>query len=159
MILYYNWKTNTKEPVTVQEIKRILSEAKIIDIFKKEEFPSGKVTFVGLSNNSFECMSLWDMKYSDHGQHTYGGYFSEEHIGSHLWWTMNHCYNENFDHSKAYIVSNEIDGGKLAAFLNFCNGLNNIEKTIFDKEDEIKKLKEDLIYLEEAKETIKELNI
>lgn len=159
MIMYYNWKTNTKEPVTVQEIKRILSEAKIIDIFKKEEFPSGKVTIVGLSNSSFECKTLCDLKYTDHGKHTYGGYFKEDHSGSYPWWTMNHCYNENIDHSKAFIVSNEIDGEKLAAFLNFCSGLCNIEKTIFDKEDEIKKLKEDLIYLEEAKETIKELNL
>lgn len=154
MIYYHNWKTNTKEPVIVQEIKRILSEAKIVDVFEKEAFPSGRVTFVGLSNKSFECMSLWDMEYTDLGKATYGGYFQENHRGPNAWWTMNRCYNQELDHSKAYVVSNYEDGCKLAAFLNFCRGLNNITKTIYDKEDEIKKLKEELIYLEEAKELL-----
>lgn len=154
MIYYTKYKTNTEEPVTVRDIKRILSEAKIIDIFNKEEFPKGEVMLVGLSNKSFECITLNNVSYTTHGKATYGGYIGENIGGRNTWWTMNHCYDMNLDHSKAYIVSNREDGDRLAAFLNFCGGLSNIEKTIFNKEDEIKKLKDELIYLEEAKELL-----
>ena len=154
MSLYYEtiekdeW---VKIPITIQDIKRILSECKIIDIEAKEPFPEGKVTFVGVGNDNYECHTLWDMKYTNHMRLTYGGYFSEDHSGYNAWWTMNYNYSDEYDKTKAYIVNNQSDGEKLAHFLNFIKGFKNLENTILKKEDEIKNLQDELIYLNEAK--------
>ncbi|MBR6907795.1 hypothetical protein IKN40_04845 [bacterium] len=138
-------------PITILDIKRILSKCKIIDIEAKESFPEGKVTFVGVGNDKYECRSLWDMKYTDHMKLTYGGYFKEDHSGYNAWWTMNYNYSDKYDKTKAYIVNNKTDGYKLAKFLNFIGGFNNLENTILKKENEIKNLQEDLEYLLEIK--------
>ena len=140
--------------IEIKDIKRILSECKIIDIEVKEPLPEGKVTFVGVGNDKYECRVLWDMKYTDHMKLTYGGYFNEDHSGYNAWWTMNYNYSDLYDKTKMYIVNNRDDGEKLAAFLNFTHGFNNIQNIIYQKEDEIKKLQEDLNYLQEANKII-----
>jgi len=138
-------------PVTIQDIKRILSECKIIDIEAKEPFPEGKVTIVGVGNDDYECHTFYDMEYTDHMKLTYGGYFNEDHSGWNAWWTMNYNYSDEYDKTKAYIVDNADDGNKLAKFLNFVGGLKNIENTIQKKKDELKKIQEELSYLDEAR--------
>lgn len=154
MNLYYEvfidgeWE---KIPITILDIKRILSECKIIDIEAKEPFPEGKVTFVGVSNDKYECQTLWDMRYTDHMKLTYGGYFKEDHSGYNPWWTMNYNYSNEYDKTKAYIVNNRTDGDKLANFLNFIKGFKNLDNSIRKKENEIKQIQEDLEYLLEIK--------
>ena len=82
---------------------------------------------------------------------TYGGYFNEEHNGYNAWWTMNYNYSDEYDKTKAYVVNNLADGYKLAKFLNFIKGFKNLENTILKKENEIQNLRNELIYLNEAK--------
>ena len=157
MTLYYEDFIDNKRikiPITIQDIKRILNECKIIDIEAKEPFPEGEVTFVGVGNDDYECRTLWDMKYTDHMKLTYGGYFNEDHSGYNAWWTMNYNYSNEYDKTKAYIVNNCTDGHKLAKFLNFIRGFKNLENTILKKEDEIKNLQNELIYLTEAKNIV-----
>ena len=155
-MIYYR-KCNNFEfeniPITIQEIKKILSESKIINIEAQEELPKGQVIFVGVGNDRYECMTLWDMEYTNHMKLTYGGYFKKDHCG---WWTMNYNYSNIYDKTKMYIVNNKDDGGKLAAFLNFTHGLSNIENIICEKENEIKTLQEDINYLKEANKLINE---
>ena len=143
-----------KIPITIQDIKRILSECKIIDIEAKEPFPEGKVTIVGVGNDDYECHTFYDMGYTNHMRLTYGGYFSEDHRGFNAWWTMNCNYSDKYDKTKAYIVDNMNDGDKLAKFLNFIEGFKNLENTILKKEEEIKNLQDELIYLNESKNII-----
>ena len=84
MTLYYEDFINgetVKVNITIKDIERILSECKIIDVKAKEQFPKGKVTFVGVGNDNYECRTLWDIEYTDHMNLTYGGYFNEEHNG------------------------------------------------------------------------------
>jgi cell division protein FtsL len=155
--MYYNWKkyeSITDTPVTVQEIKRILSECKIIDIAAKEELPQGKVIIVGVGNDDYEWHELWDLKYTNHREYTYGGYFNEDHSGYHSWWTMNYNYSDKYDKTKMYILKNTEDAEKLKVFLNFTGGLNNLLDTIYNKEKELKKLQKELEYLSEAKKII-----
>ena len=154
MTLYYEDFINgetVKVNITIKDIERILSECKIIDIEAKEQFPKGKVTFVGVGNNNYECRTLWDIEYTDHMKLTYGGYFNEEHNGYNAWWTMNYNYSDEYDKTKAYVVNNLADGYKLAKFLNFIKGFKNLENTILKKENEIKNLHNELIYLNEVK--------
>lgn len=154
MALYYEDFIDcekVKIPITIQDIKRILGECKIIDIKNKEPFPKGKVTFVGVGNDKYEYHTLWDMEYTDHMKLTYGGYFNEDHSGYNAWWTMNYNYSDKYDKTKAYIVNNRMDGQKLAKFLNFINGFKNLDNSIKEKENELKQIQEDLEYLNEAK--------
>lgn len=158
MILYYEdfidgeWE---QIPITILDIKRILDYCQIINIKKKEPFPNGKVTFVGVGNDNYECNTLWDMKYTDHMELTYGGYFNKEHSGHNPWWTMNYNFSDKYDKTKAYIVDNEDDGNKLAKFLNFTHGISNLENTIYDKKEQLNKIQEELSYLYEALNTLK----
>lgn len=154
MTLYYEDFINgetVKVNITIKDIERILSECKIIDIKGKEQFPKGKVTFVGVGNDNYECRTLWDIEYTDHRNLTYGGYFNEEHNGYNTWRTMNYNYSDEYDKTKAYVVNNLADGYKLAKFLNFIKGFKNLENTILKKENEIQNLHNELIYLNEAK--------
>lgn len=155
--MYYNWKkykSITDTPVTVKEIKRILSECKIIDIVAKEELPKGKAIIVGVGNDKYEWHELWDMKYTDHMKYTYGGYFEEDHGGYNPWWTMNYNYSDEYDKTKMYIVKNTEDAEKLTVFLNFTSGLKNLSTTIYHKEKELEKVQKELEYLLEAKKLI-----
>ena len=141
-----------KIPITINDIKRILNECKIIDIEAKEPFPKGEVTFVGVGNDNYECRTLWDIVYTDHMKLTYGGYFHEDHNGYYnVWRTMNYNYSDKYDKTKAYIVNNSTDGHKLAKFLNFIKGFKNLENTILNKENEIQNLQDEIFYLNEAK--------
>lgn len=154
MVLYYEdfGKDGlVKTPITIQDVKRILDECKVIDIKAKEPFPKGEVTFVGVGNDKYECRTLWDMRYTDHMKLTYGGYFNKDH---NKWWTMNYNYSDKYDKTKAYIVKNKADGYKLAKFLNFVGGLSGIQSTIIEKQEEIKNLQEEILYLTEATNVI-----
>jgi hypothetical protein len=143
-----------EEPVTLPDIQRILKESRVIDIAAKEELPKGKVTFVGLSNHEYECKTLYDLAYTNHDRLTYGGYFMEDHSGYNAWWTMNYNFSELLDKTKMYVVKSEEDGRKLAAFMNFIRGFNNIDKTIQEKEQELKSLREDIEFIKEAKQAL-----
>ena len=157
MVLYYeDFGKNGREkiPITIQDVKRILDECKVINIKVKEPFPEGEVTFVGVGNDNYECRTLWDIRYTDHMKLTYGGYFNKDHSGYNAWWTMNYNYSDKYDKTKAYIVKNKADGHKLAKFLNFVGGLNGIQSTIIKKQEEIKNLQEELLYLTEANNII-----
>ena len=138
MLYYKTFKRNKliNVPINMSDIVRILFTCKIIHIDQKEPFPSGKVIFVGLGNNNYECRILYDMKYTDHMELTYGGYFSEDHSGYNAWWTMNYNYSDEYDKTKAYIVENREDGDKLAAFLNFIGGISKLENTIYNKKEQ-----------------------
>ena len=149
MTLYYEDFINgetVKVNITIKDIERILSECKIIDIEAKEQFPKGKVIFVGVGNDT-----LWDIEYTDHMKLTYGGYFNEEHNGYNAWRTMNYNYSDEYDKTKAYVVNNLAEGYKIAKFLNFNKGFKNLENTILKKENEIQNIYNELIYLNEAK--------
>lgn len=152
MIYYYD------NPITIQDIKRILNESKVINIEDKEPFPEGKVTFVGVGNDSYECKTLWDMKYTNHMKLAYGGYFNEDHSGYNAWWTMNYNYSDKYDKKKVYIVNNAEDGHKLAKFLNFIGGFNNLDNIIEKKKKELENIKSDLEYLLEAKNNFNDHN-
>lgn len=148
MLYYKKWNNFEFEnvPITTEDIKRILSECKVINIKAKEELPKGKVIFVGVGNEKYDCMALYDLEYTNHMKYTYGGYVNEGHS---RWWTMNYNYSDLYDKTKMYVVNNMDDGEKLAVFLNFTGGLNNINKTISQKHDEIRKLQDDIDYLKE----------
>ena len=64
-------------------------------------------------------------------------------------------YSDEYDKTEAYIVKNKTDGYKLAKFLNFVGGLSGIQSTIIKKQEEIKKLQEELLYLTKANNIIK----
>lgn len=157
MVLYYEdfgKNGRVKIPITIQDVKKILDECKVINIKAKEPFPKGEVTFVGVGNDNYECRTLWDMRYTDHMRLAYGGYFNKDHSGYNAWWTMNYNYSDNYDKTEAYIVKNKDDGYKLAKFLNFVGGLSGIQSTIIKKQEEIKNLQEELLYLTEANNVI-----
>lgn len=150
-LTYIDYKNGRTEiPITLEEIKEIIDKSKKLSIFNKDPFPRGKVTFVGVGNTDYECITLWDMKYTDHRSNTYGGYFNEDHSGYNAWWTMNYNYSEKYNKDIIYIVDNDDDGFKLAEFLNFTHGIQNINLTIADKQVEFDKLKNEIEFLEQA---------
>lgn len=150
-MLYYKEKyikgNLEKIPITPQDIQRILNESKVIDIESREPFPEGKLIVVGIGNRNYECHVLYDMQYTTHAKLTYGGYQSKDHNENFPWWTMNYTNSDKYDKTKCYIVKNYDDGCMLAKFFNFVGGLENLEKTIQEKEDE-------LAYLHEVRQLI-----
>ena len=135
--------------ITTDDIKRIFSEVKIVDIENHEELPKGKVTIVGVSNDDYQCYTFWNLQYTKHDRFTYGGY-TDESCAPWSWWTMNHYYG-NCDTSKMYIVNNEEDGHKLRVFLNFIKGFDNINNVIEEKENKLKELQDNISFLREVK--------
>lgn len=82
------------------------------------------------------------MQYTTHAKFTYGGYSNENHNKYYPWWTMNYTNSDKYDKTKCYIVKNYDDGCMLAKFFNFVGGLENLEKIIHEKEDELEYLHE-----------------
>lgn len=149
----------TNKLIPIQDIKRILGECKVIDIKAKEPFPEGALTFVGVGNDNYECRTLCDIRYTDHMELTYGGYFNKDHSGYHAWWTMNYNYSNEYDKTKAYIVKNVDDGIALATFLNYFGGLSKIQSTIAKKREEIKNLQDEIRYIIDANNAINSIEL